>query len=138
VAVFVQLIGGTPFGNNPMSNMGLIITAVLTLLLTAFLMSLRLDTEIRSDGIYVKFFPFYLNFKKYFWYEISKCYIREYKPIREYGGWGLRGFIKNRALNVSGNMGLQLVFENNKKLLIGTNKPDEMKIVLMNLGKLKE
>ncbi|MBE2188738.1 MAG: hypothetical protein KGZ71_07445 [Desulfobulbaceae bacterium] len=138
VAIFVQLIGGTPFGNNPMSDVGIIITAILTILLTFFMRSLRLETQIRTDGIYVKFFPFYLNFKKYFWYEISKCYLREYKPIKEYGGWGLRGFIKNRALNVSGNQGLQLIFTDNKKLLIGTNKPDEMKLALMNLGKLTE
>ncbi|PKL85720.1 MAG: hypothetical protein CVV22_06050 [Ignavibacteriae bacterium HGW-Ignavibacteriae-1] len=138
VAIFVQLIGGTPFGNNPMSDVGIIITAILTILLTVFLRSIRLDTQIREDGIYVKFFPLYLNFKKYFWYEISKCYLREYQPIKEYGGWGLRGFIKNRALNVSGNQGLQLIFTDNKKLLIGTNKPDEMKLALMNLGKLTE
>lgn len=138
VAFFVQIIGGTPFGNNPMSDVGIIITAILTILFTVFMTSLYLETQIRTDGVYVKFFPFYLKFKIYPWHEISKCFVRQYKPIIEYGGWGLRGFGKNRALNVSGDQGLQLIFINNKKLLIGTNLPDEMKVALMNLGKLKE
>jgi hypothetical protein len=31
-----------------------------------------------------------------------------------------------RAYNTSGNMGLQLIMKNGKKILIGTHKPDEL------------
>ena len=57
----------------------------------------------------------------------------------EYGGWGLRyGFFgKGRALNVSGNTGLQIEFNNGKRLLIGTNKPRELKEVLTKLNQIK-
>ncbi|MHC4338483.1 MAG: hypothetical protein ACYSTG_11155 [Planctomycetota bacterium] len=60
---------------------------------------------------------------------MSECYARTYKPIREYGGWGIRySFRKGigRAYNMSGNKGVQLVFKNGKKLLIGSQKPDEL------------
>ena len=56
--------------------------------------------------------------------------IREYKPIMEYGGWGIRGFGSNRALNIKGKIGLQLVFKNGQKLLIGTQKADEIVKIL--------
>ncbi|MBC8644094.1 hypothetical protein H9W95_08645 [Flavobacterium lindanitolerans] len=71
---------------------------------------------------------------------MTKSYVRQYAPIAEYGGWGLRyDFMgKGKALNVSGNKGLQLKFTDNKKLLIGTNKPDELTEILKKLGQLNQ
>ncbi|MBK8703741.1 MAG: hypothetical protein IPN33_08970 [Saprospiraceae bacterium] len=71
---------------------------------------------------------------------MAKVYVRQYKPIAEFGGWGLRYSMsgKGRALNVSGNMGLQLEFKDGKKLLIGTQKPKEIELVLTNLGRTGE
>jgi len=50
---------------------------------------------------------------------------REYKPIREYGGWGIRYVIGGIAYNVYGNKGVQLILKNKKKVLVGTQKPEE-------------
>lgn len=138
--VIKQVVGGEPYGDKPMSNTGLIITTALTVFLTFLFVSFRLETIIRKDGIYVRFFPFHLKFRHYAWETLTKCYVRQYAPIAEYGGWGLRyGFMgKGKALNVSGNKGLQLEFTDNKKLLIGTNKPDELTEILKKLGQLKQ
>lgn len=53
----------------------------------------------------------------------------------DYGGWGLRlGFFgKGRAYNISGNIGMQIVFKDGKKLLIGTQKSAEIKSFLERL-----
>jgi len=109
-------------------------------LVIILLLSLRLDTLIKEDGIYVRFFPFRLKYKHYDWDNIKQLYIRKYSPIAEYGGWGIRYglFGKGMAYNVSGNMGLQIVFTNDKKLLIGTKKPEELKYTLNKLEQLKE
>ncbi|WP_343626389.1 hypothetical protein [Flavobacterium lindanitolerans] len=138
--VIKQVVGGEPYGDKPMSNTGLIITTALTVFLTFLFVSFRLETIIRKDGIYVRFFPFHLKFRHYAWETLTKSYVRQYAPIAEYGGWGLRyGFMgKGKALNVSGNKGLQLEFTDNKKLLIGTNKPDELTEILKKLGQLKQ
>ena len=98
----------------------------------------KLVTQIRHNGIYVKFFPFHLSFKRYPWENISKAYIRKYSPILEYGGWGLRYgiFGAGKAFNVSGNQGLQLEFLNHKKLLIGTQKPEKLGDELVKAGKV--
>jgi hypothetical protein len=99
----------------------------------------RLDKVIKKDGIYVRFFPFHLRFKHYSWDKLTKSFVRQYSPIAEYGGWGLRFglFGKGTAYNISGNKGLQLQFIDNKKLLIGTNKPDELTETLKIIGQLK-
>ena len=138
--VYKQVIGGQQFGDKPISNTGLLITTGLTLLLTFLFINFRLDTIIKKDGIYVRFFPFHINFKHYNWNSLTKSFVRQYSAISEYGGWGLRLglFGKGAAYNVSGNKGLQLEFNNNKKLLIGTNKADELTEALNKIGQLKQ
>lgn len=138
--VFKQVISGQQFGDKPMSNIGLLLTTGLVILLTILFINFRLDTQIKKDAIYVKFFPFHLSFKRYTWDKISKSFVRQYSPITEYGGWGLRIglFGKGKAFNVSGDKGLQLEFTDGKKLLIGTSKPNELKEALNKIGQLKQ
>ena len=61
-------------------------------------------------------------------FEIDRFEIREYKPIKEYGGWGMKQGKKGvgKAYSVSGNIGLQLYLTNGKKVLIGTQRRDAM------------
>ena len=116
--------------------MGFGIVFLLTLLFYFF----KLETIIKTDGIYVRFFPIHIAYKKYEWNTINKSFVREYNAIGEYGGWGIRyGIFGNgNALNVSGNKGLQLVFANDKKLLIGTNKPQELTEALLKINQHKQ
>lgn len=138
--VYQQVIGEQQFGDKPMSDTELLIITGLTLLLTFLFINFRLDTIIKRDGIYVRFFPFHMTFKHYNWNNLTKSFVRQYSAISEYGGWGLRFglFGKGKAYNVSGNKGLQLEFNNNKKLLIGTTKPDELTETLNKIGQLKQ
>ena len=129
-----QVIFGHQFGDKSISNIGLIIVTILTLLLSFLFFNLRLETKIKADGIYVRFFPFHLTFKYYPWDKLNQSFVRQYNPIGEFGGWGLRGFGKNRALNVSGDKGIQLVTQNGSKILIGTNKAEEATEILNQLG----
>lgn len=138
--VFKQVIDRQQFGDKPMSDAGLLIATGLTIALTILFVNFRLETTIKKDGIYVRFFPFHLKFKYYTWDKLTKSFVRQYSPLTEYGGWGLRLglFGKGTAFNVSGDKGLQLEFIDNKKLLIGTNKPDELTETLNKIGQLKQ
>lgn len=138
--IFKQVIGGQQFGSKPMSDTGLLIMSASMMALTVLFINFRLETIIKEDGIYVRFFPFHLKLKYYPWHSLTKCYVRQYSAISEYGGWGLRInlFGKGTAYNVSGNQGIQLEFINNKKLLIGTGKSDELTATLSKIGQLKQ
>ena len=135
-----QLYYNKPFGDKPTNDSGLITGFVIVLLLTILFYFFKLQTLIKTDGIYVRFFPIYIAYKKYSWDTLIKSYVRKYSPIGEYGGWGIRfGFYRSgNALNISGNYGLQLEILNKTKLLIGTNKPEELKEVLIKLDKYQE
>lgn len=117
------------------STTELIISIAIPILILILFFIIKLETKIDELGIRVRLFPFHLQFKYFPWAIIQKVYIREYSPIGEYGGWGLRSglFGKGKAYNVSGNIGLQLVFNDNKKLLIGTQKSKEIEKFLVEV-----
>lgn len=123
-----------PFGDKPLPDAGLVFLVSFFLLLHYLFFSFRLESQIRTDGIYVRFFPFQTKFRHYHWQQLAQVYVREYRPVAEYGGWGLRGSGRNRALNVSGNKGIQLETLDGYKLLIGTNKAEEVSELLKRLG----
>lgn len=128
-----QQILGQPFGDKPMSNLSLSITIAVLALLTILFLSSRLETRITKEGVYVRFYPIHISFKFFPWNQIKKADVRKYSPLSEYGGWGIRGLSKNKAFNTSGNKGLQLEFHDGKRLLIGTNKPEEVTTALQQL-----
>lgn len=137
--IFWQIIGGQKFGNKPMSDAGLVMATFFTIILTLLLINFRLETVIKNDGIYVRFFPLHIKFKHYTWENLTKSYVRKYSAILEYGGWGLKIgiFGKGTAYNVSGEEGLQLDFADKKRLLIGTKKPDQLRVSLHKIEQLK-
>lgn len=96
----------------------------------AFIFFFKLKTRIDEIGIHYQFSPFHLKMKIIQWKEIKKVHVRNYDPIGEYGGWGLKGGFfwnkeKGKCLNISGDIGIQLLLKNGKKLLIGTQKKEE-------------
>ena len=94
----------------------------------------HLDTEITEDEIRLRYPPFINKPKVIPYSDIKSVQVRKYDPLGEYGGWGLRyGWTnskKNRAYNIKGNMGLQLVLNDDMRILIGTMKPDELRILI--------
>lgn len=124
--------------SNLMPNSGLIFALTISVLITLLFAIFRVDTLIKKDGIYVRFFPIHSKYKYYPWDKMTKSYIRTYSPISEYGGWGLRLnlFGKGKAYSTSGNQGLQLVLKSGEKILIGTQKPDEIMGILEKIGQL--
>lgn len=111
-----------------------LLTALFVILLASGLIFLfRLDTRIDEKGIHYKFFPFHRKTRLIKWSEITSLEVRNYDPITEYGGWGLKagwGRKNGDAINVSGTIGLQLILKNNKKLLIGTQRKDDIERVI--------
>lgn len=126
--VIQQLILKIPFGDNPAPDWILLVSGLIPVSMMILFYNTKLVTEVRNDGIYYKFAPYQWKFKRIAWDEIEKAEVRKYRPIPEFGGWGFRHSTlgKGRAVNVSGNVGLQLIFKNGKKLLIGTQKEYEL------------
>ena len=126
LALIVPVIGGI---SGPLVSLVMVLAGS-GLIWLFFVM--RLVTEVRADGIYLGFFPF--SSQKILYATIVGHRVREYRPIREYGGWGVRFNRSGRAYTVSGNLGVQLELSNGKGLLIGTQDPDEFLRAISTAG----
>jgi hypothetical protein len=129
-AFIQQVLMGQPFGNKPLSDRGIIAALSFLAIFNLLFYSMQLVTTIDEDAISVRFYPFHFFPKRFEWNQLQDVIVREYNPLKEYGGWGLRGFGKKKAMTVSGNWLVEVVFVNGQSLLIGTCKPEEMKTAL--------
>jgi hypothetical protein len=130
--MYTQLHLGQAWGDRPMTNTALVISATFTFFvsagLTLLFYKLKLITEVGHDGIHIRFFP--LTRRKISFHSITSCKARTYRPIKEYGGWGIRFSMKGKAYNVSGNRGVQLEFKEGRPLLIGSQRAEELAEVI--------
>jgi hypothetical protein len=66
--------------------------------------------------------------------DVAQAEAVAYRPIREYGGWGIRGFGRRRALNMRGDRGVLLHRKDGSTILIGSQKPRELLAALGQAG----
>lgn len=129
-ALYKQLSQGQPWGSQPLPDEWLVVVSVFMFLLAGFLLwltfGLTLTVTVDRANIHIAFKPF----KKR---SIPLClvtdfYVRQYRPLREYGGWGIRwgGPKRGRAYNVRGNLGVQIQLADAKRVLIGSQRPEEL------------
>jgi hypothetical protein len=120
-----QIIFKQQFGNNPAPDSVMIIIWILFGMgLPAFFHSLKLITEVRENGLYIKFFLLHRRFQKFDFHNLNSYEVTTYSPLKEYGGWGIRYGTKGKAYNVKGNKGLLLNLKNGSNTLIGSQKPE--------------
>ena len=139
-AIYQQMVRGIQVGDSPVPNVMLIVGLVFLCVALWSYFSLKLEVWIDQDGIHYRFFPLIPKNKLISKAEIERFEIRKYKPIIDYGGWGVRtGFGRKwqRAYNVSGNIGLQLYLTNGKKVLFGTQRSQAILYAMDEMMKSK-
>ncbi|MBN2636768.1 MAG: hypothetical protein JXR61_10895 [Prolixibacteraceae bacterium] len=128
--IYVQEVLGEPWGNNPAGTTTLVFILIFNLLLfggiSIYIVKMRLIVEIRQNGIWYKYPPQYAKWRHIKKEDIDRFELRVFKPVVEYGGWGIKGEKSNKSLTVKGNNGLQIYFKDGKKLLIGTQRKQGM------------
>ncbi|MBP2146090.1 hypothetical protein J2129_001544 [Methanofollis sp. W23] len=120
-----QLVLGIPFGNNPASDEGIAVVALIFgILFPLFFVVTNLTLEVRDDGIYYRFFPFHLRFRAIPWEEITRLEACTYRPFAEFGGWGIRwGGLRQRGYSTGGNRGVRVYRRDGEMVLLGTCDP---------------
>jgi len=103
-------------------------------LILLLVFSSKLIVQINNEEIHYRWFPFHFKTQHILWKNVLSAEVRKYNALREYGGWGIKGWTaQNRAYNVDGNIGLQLVLRNGKRVLIGTKQSDKLEALLYDL-----
>ena len=123
-----HVIADDAFTKEPGTAWMTAIAGIIPLLFIILFIRLKLTTVVDREGIRCRFAIFQRSYRTFRKKDIIHYEIRKYKPIAEYGGWGIRVGRGKRgsAYNVSGNMGLQLQLADGKKFLIGTQQPESL------------
>jgi hypothetical protein len=86
----------------------------------------KLETYIDQTGLYYRLYPLNRKYHHKTKHDIVEYTSKEYRPIGEFGGWGIRyGNKRTKAYTTSGKKGIFFKLKDGKNLLIGTKKPDE-------------
>jgi hypothetical protein len=126
-------MNGTPlFEETQNFSPWLYVIVALVLAIVAAVLAMRQTTTVTSDAVNVRFGFLYRT--KIPLSEIRQAEAVVYRPIAHYGGWGIRGFGKKRALNSRGNRGVLLSKADGSTLMIGSQKPRELLDALARAG----
>ena len=107
-----------------------LVIAVVVLLGAVLLM--RLTTTVTPDAVSIKYGVLYRT--RIPLSDVARAEAVEYSPIREYGGWGIRGSSRRRALNARGNQGVLLTRADGTTLLVGSQHPRDLLDALARAG----
>ena len=111
-------------------NSAIAIYALVGAAMFAWFLAVNLETRVEDDSVSLKFHMLWPK-KTYTLSEIAEAEVRTYRPIIEYGGWGVRFGRRGRAFNVSGNRGVELTLTNGKRVMLGSPQPEELYQVLV-------
>jgi len=126
IGIYKQLILGEKLGDNPMSDISLLIFSIIMFSLVGLFLIMKLKTSIDKNGINMYFFPFIK--KSVDWQQIKNVKVINYGFV---GGWGIRLWTKyGTVYNVKGDKGLEIVLKSGKKFLIGTQKETELSTII--------
>jgi hypothetical protein len=124
--IIQQVIFGNLWGNNPLSNSGLIILEGTIFGFSIWFLNIKFIVKVCDEGIYFTFRLLWFKYKVIQFNQIEYCKTREYNAFKEFGGWGIQGTKSNKAYTISGKNGVQIGLKNGNKVLIGSQKPKSL------------
>ena len=121
-----QVVFGRPFGDNPAPTWAMVlIWVVFGWGFPAFFLLLRLVVEVTADAVVVGFRP--LSRRVLPIGEIEHVEARQYNALVEYGGWGVKGWSRQKmAYNVRGNRGVELTLRDGRRIMLGSQRSEEL------------
>ena len=122
ILLVLPLLSIIPFNSDGINYNYVLICIAIPLIFYFF----ELRTFVTKEGLHYQFFPFHLKKHLIKLDEIEKIEALQYKPLGDYGGWGIRYGFKGKAYNVSGNKGVKIFLKNGTNIIFGSQKYKEM------------
>jgi hypothetical protein len=98
---------------------------VVSLVVAVWFLRLKMVTEVRDEGLFVDFVWLWPE-RTIPWDQIRSVEARTYRPIRDFGGWGVRWAARGIVYHARGNRGARLVLASGERVLIGSQRTDEL------------
>ena len=114
---------------------------VFLLILAIHLLFTCLDVEVHDDHVLVAFGPIRLVRKGIPFADIEAVRGLTYRPILEFGGWGVRWRGKRTAWTIRGNQAVAVTLQSGKEVYVGSRHPQRLAGAIrtaMRMGKDKD
>ena len=136
-ALIQQVVLGQPWGTNPGPDWLIwLFWLLFGLGLPALFHATRLVVEVHPDQVMIRYWPF--TIRRIAIVDIKQMEVRTYKPVQEYGGWGIKGWSSQRiAYNVSGNRGVELTLQDGRSVMIGSQQPEALALAIQTQLELR-
>jgi len=126
VLAVVALSTATGSGGSRGPAVTLIVAVALAVFVPAVLLGSRLVTEVSAAGLRVRLAPFQPHGRREPWTRVAAFAVVTYRPVRDYGGWGIRGTGRRVAYNARGDRGVLFTFDDGATLLVGSQQPEAL------------
>ncbi|MDE2882950.1 MAG: hypothetical protein OXU69_09585 [Gemmatimonadota bacterium] len=111
-------------GSMVLTLAGIGVGMLLVVSLTA--MFIRLDVEVRADHIFIAFGPVNLVRKRISFSDIESVRGLTFRPLIEFGGWGIRWRPGRTAWTIRGNQAAAITLSGGKQIYVGSQHPQRL------------
>ncbi len=128
-----QVVRNNPQGSHPLPDWAAwVLVIVGGIGLPAFAFVVRLVTEVHANEVTVRVFPF--GTTRIPLADVNEAEVRDYSAQREFGGWGVKTGQSGKAYSAYGNQGVQLWLKEDSRILIGSQRAEELAAALRQAG----
>jgi hypothetical protein len=126
IALAVLLVEIEKLSKRGITPYPLYILVAFILLIFLFTYFMNLKIEVSYSELKFIMIPLMFRAKRHQLSEIEKAEAVSFRPILDFGGWGIRYGKGMWAYNVYGNKGVVVYLKSGKKFLLGTQKAEEL------------
>lgn len=120
-----QVLLGHKVGQHPESNANVIGWTVFLWLIYLRLITTKLVTKVAAGKLKISMLGIW-TLRKVALNEVGKAEVVAYRPVEDYGGYGVRLTKRGRAYIASGNRGVRVSFAKGGSILIGSQCPEQL------------
>jgi len=96
-----------------------------TAVVTVWLNQSKLITEVRTEGLWIRFVLLFPE-RTIAWREIRGVEALTYRPIKDFGGWGVRWAARGIVYNARGKHGVRMVLASGERVLVGSQRAEDL------------
>lgn len=125
VSFVQQILLGVPFGTEPAPDGAVwLVFLGIGVFLPIFMWKAGLVVEVRDGHLHYRWLPFVK--RRLHGSDIASVEIRTYRPVRDYGGWGIKygGGERGWSYTTGGDKGVFITCVDGKCFLLGTEDPE--------------
>jgi hypothetical protein len=124
-----QVVWRHPWQHPALTNGELLFQTSLLILIYLRLLTVRLVTELRAGELSVSLRGLWRK-RTISMDRVRKARVVQYDPVHDFGGYGMRSGKRGQAYIASGDRGVELELRDGRKILIGSQTPDQLAIAI--------